>query len=185
MNWARMPGLLPALRNVFGEPAYWATPGSQLVSIVGRFRIDPYEVPLGGQSESLNVTQTWFYCDQADVPTPAKPRLGDNLTIRGQNWEIVEIAADDIGELGFRLVKVEDTLSSTDVEQRRPGRPSLRDEIERAYALVAPTLPPDAPLTAAYPAIRRTLTGSEAPSQGLTDKTLRKTLTPLRRQAGE
>ena len=104
MNFATMPGLLPALRNVFGEAAVWDSPAGP-VPIVGRFRIDPYDVPLGGGfPEGLNVTQTWLYVDRKDIPSPETPHLGELLSLRKRWWEIVQIDADDIGELGFRLI---------------------------------------------------------------------------------
>ena len=102
-----MPGLLPALRDVFGEPAVWTSPELHAVTIQGRFRIDPYDVPLGGQPEGLNVTQTWFYVDRADIPSVGTPQLGELLFIRGEWWEIMQIDRDDIGELAWRLLKAE------------------------------------------------------------------------------
>lgn len=110
MTLWHMDGLLTAMRNAFGEPAIWQPTGPDgtiafTLSITGRFRIDPYDVPLGGLPEGLNVTQTWFYCDQADVASPVKPGLGDYLQIRADWWEIVQVDADDLGELAYRLLK--------------------------------------------------------------------------------
>jgi hypothetical protein len=62
------------------------------------------------------------------------------------------------------------------------GRPTRRDDIERAYAAVAPRYDPATPLTHMYPAIRREITGRETPSKGLADKTLAKILGELRRK---
>jgi hypothetical protein len=106
-------GLLPALAWAFGETAVWSIPdgpdfpGGALVNIPGRFRIDPHEVHIAGPApEGLNVTQTWFYCDQGQVPTfPVVPGQHDVLLIRASWWEIVQLDADDLGELGYRLLK--------------------------------------------------------------------------------
>ena len=35
------------------------------------------------------------------------PTVGDQLTIRDQLWEIVEVNPDDRGELAFRLIREE------------------------------------------------------------------------------
>jgi hypothetical protein len=75
-------------------------------TIPGRFRIDAFEVPTGGIAPGIGEIQTWFYCDRRVVPSPL-PELGDHLTIRDQVWEIVQRDEDDIGELGFRLIKEE------------------------------------------------------------------------------
>ena len=102
-----MPGLLTALRNGFGEPAIWMPLDRRVpaMPVEGRFRVDPYDVPLGGQPEPLNTTQTWFYCDTRDIAADEKPRLGDRLWIRDGWWEIVQLDRDDIGELAYRLLK--------------------------------------------------------------------------------
>lgn len=100
-----MDGLLPSLRNAFGEVASFDVPGTGIrVFIRGRFRIDPWDVELVVH-EPLNTTQTWFYVDTRDVPSARKPGVGDLLLIRGQWWEIAQLDADDIGELGYRLLK--------------------------------------------------------------------------------
>lgn len=159
-------------------------------TIAGRFRIDPYDVPLVGTETGLGVIQTWFYCERAIIAGPRIPELGDVLTIRGRGWEIVEgPLQDDLGELGYRLIKYEGTdlaaaapdLHARAVEQlRQPGRPTRRDDIERAFAAVtAGGIDPDAPLTRLFPAVRQKITGNAAPSCGLGDRTLRKTLAPL------
>ena len=75
-------------------------------TISGRFRIDPFEVPTGGITPGIGEIQTWFYCDRRVVPPPL-PELGDHLIIRDQVWEIVQRDEDDIGELGYRLIKEE------------------------------------------------------------------------------
>ena len=103
-------GLLPALATAFGETAMWQVPdgSGRLVPIPGRFRIDPHEVAMPGPAvESLNVTQTWFYCDERQVPGyPARvPGLHDLLSIRSSWYEIVQLDYDDLGELGYRLLK--------------------------------------------------------------------------------
>jgi hypothetical protein len=103
-------GLLPALAVAFGETAVWQVPdgSGRLVPIPGRFRIDPHEVAMPGPAvEALNVTQTWWYCSERQVPTyPARvPGLSDLLSIRGSWWEIVQLDYDDLGELGYRLLK--------------------------------------------------------------------------------
>jgi hypothetical protein len=159
-------------------------------TIAGRFRIDPYDVPLVGTETGLGVIQTWFYCERAIIPGPRIPELGDVLTIRGRGWEIVEgPLQDDLGELGYRLIKYEaaDLAAAAPapraraVEQlRQPGRPTRRDDIERAFAALAESgIDPSRPMTEIFPAVRRQITGSAAPSPGLGDKTLRKTLAPL------
>lgn len=182
MTFARTPGLLTALRNVFGEPVLWRPPDSPApLNFPGRFRIDPQDVSLDGQPEPLSTTQTWVYLDRADVRWATMPEQGDCLVIRGKSWEIVDVNEDDIGELAFRLLQIEMPPRGT-VGPRRPGRPSRRAEIEAAYDAVAAELPADAPLTSVFPTIRQAITGSARPSKGLTDKTLRKTLAPVRRR---
>jgi hypothetical protein len=156
-------------------------------TIAGRFRIDPYDVPLVGTETGLGVIQTWFYCERVIIAGPRIPELGDVLTIRGRNWEIVEgPLQDDLGELGYRLIKYEGTPLGSPATRddgqrpRRPGRPSRRSEIERAFAAVAEGgIDPDRPMTEIFPAVRRQITGTSAPTSGLGDKTLRKTLAPL------
>jgi len=98
-----MDGLLPALRDAFGTTAQFLVSG-MVVSFEGRFRIDPWDVDVGNP-EALGATQTWFYVDTRDIPWQCKPGLGDYLLIRCEWWEIVQIDADDLGELGYRLVK--------------------------------------------------------------------------------
>jgi hypothetical protein len=93
--------LLGDLAVAFREDALW---GDR--AFPGRFRIDAFEAPLGAIEPGLGVVQTWFYCDRAIVPKPW-PQLGDHLVIRDQLWEIVQCDEDDIGELGFRLIKEE------------------------------------------------------------------------------
>jgi len=109
--------LLPTLAWAFGENAVWQPDGTGYqVTIPGRFRIDPHEVAMPGPAvEALNVTQTWFYCDQRQVPSfPDRvPGLHDLLSIRGQWWEIVQIDADDLGELGYRLLKAGERLPAS------------------------------------------------------------------------
>jgi hypothetical protein len=102
--------LLSDLAVAFREDALWRD-----ATFPGRFRIDPYEVGLGAIEPGLGVVQTWFYCDRAIVPTPW-PQLGDHLVIRRQVWEIVQVEEDDIGELGFRLIKQELGISTVTSE---------------------------------------------------------------------
>jgi hypothetical protein len=108
----------------------------------------------------------------------------------GRGWEIVEHGEDDLGELSYRLIKYDAELIAVESEAsgvngeaegpRGPGRPSRRNEIMRAFAAVAEGgIDPDQPMTQVFPAVRRQITGSDAPSPGLGDKTLRKTLAPL------
>jgi hypothetical protein len=113
--------LLGDLATAFREDALWSTVGPdgriyQPVAIIaGRFRIDPFEVPLGGHEPGAGETQIWFYCDRAVVPQPW-PVLGDQLTIRGQLYEIVQRDEDDIGEFGFRLIRQEIGISTVTSE---------------------------------------------------------------------
>jgi hypothetical protein len=106
MPLSDMDGLLPALRDAFGLTATWQRPDTgELVPIQGRFRTDPVDVPLGVH-DGLNTTTSWFYCDTRDVPSAdRKPGQGDYLLIRNEWFEIVQLNADDIGELGYRLIK--------------------------------------------------------------------------------
>jgi hypothetical protein len=98
--------------------ATWQVPDGtgRLVPFPGRFRIDPYEVTFGGASqEGLNVTQTWFYCDARQVPTYPDPLPGlhDLLMIRSTWYEIVQLDTDDLGELGYRLLKAAERLPAS------------------------------------------------------------------------
>lgn len=100
--------ILPALRDTFGEWASWQRPDTgDAVAIKGRFRIDPAEAALGATlAPGFNAVQTWFYCARADVPSPDRaPGLHDYLLIRNEWFEIVQLDADDLGELGYRLLK--------------------------------------------------------------------------------
>lgn len=120
MPLADFDQLLPSLAWAFGENAVWAVPDGSgaLVVIPGRFRIDPHEVALPGPAvEQLNTTQTWFYCDQKQVPTyPARvPGMHDLLAIRGSWWEIVQLDPDDLGELGYRLLKAAERQTAAEL----------------------------------------------------------------------
>lgn len=103
--------LLPSLRDTWGEWAWWFRPDTETpIPIKGRFRIDPAEAPLGSSlAPGVNAVQTWFYCAGLDVPCADRwPGMSDLLFIRDEWWEIVLIDADDIGELGYRLLKAAD-----------------------------------------------------------------------------
>jgi hypothetical protein len=173
--------LLGILAEAFGEPVAWAG-----TSWLGRFRIDPFVVSLPMTDAGIGETQTWLYCDRAAIHAPDMPDIGDVLTIRSRLWEIVEFGEDDLGELAFRLIKFEGEAppapgptDQTDV--RRPGRPSRREEIIETYRAIAAQLPRDAPASQVFATIRLALTGKNDPEAvGLSDKTLRKILAPLR-----
>jgi hypothetical protein len=184
--------LLGDLARAFPEPAVWTNTG---LPIIGRFRIDPFDVPLAGTNAGIGEVQTWFYCERAVTPGLLSPDIGHVLVIRGRGWEIVEAGEDDLGELSYRLIKYESApaavlagaksggdANAAAVEcLRRPGRPSRRDEIVSAFAAVveAGAIDPGEPLTHIFPVVRQRITGTTAPTSGLGDKTLRKTLTPL------
>jgi hypothetical protein len=176
--------LLGDLARAFPEPAIWANTG---LPIIGRFRIDPFDVPLTGTNAGIGEVQTWFYCERAIIPGALMPDIGHVLTIRGRGWEIVEAGEDDLGELSFRLIKYESApaagaANAAAVERsRRPGRPSRRDEIVSAFDAVveAGAIDLGEPLSHIFPAVRQQITGNAAPQPGLGDRALRKTLTPL------
>jgi hypothetical protein len=113
--------LLSDLATAFRQDALWSTVGSDgrvfqpVATIPGRFRIDPFEAPLGGHEPGLGETQIWFYCDRAIVPKPW-PVLGDLLTINDQVYEIVQRDEDDLGEFGFRLIRQEIGISTVTSE---------------------------------------------------------------------
>ena len=184
--------LLGDVATAFREDAFWRGPDGAMVAIIGRFRIDPADVALAIET-GLNTTQTWFWCDRAVIAGDVKPDLGDVLTIRGRNWEIVQRDEDDLGELGYRLIKsgpdAELVAASAELANgakgsRGPGRPSRRAEIVSAFEAVAEAgLDLDQPMSRVFPAIRERITGCAAPrgaaAAGLGDKALRKTLAPL------
>ena len=180
MTFARMGGLLTVLRNTFGEPALWTPPEATApIEIIGRFRTDPVELPLG-EPDGVNTTQTWFFCDRADVPAGGLlPVMGDTLSIRDECWEIVQIDEDDIGELAWRLLRTNEDRPGA-VVSRGPGRPSRRADIEGAWAELAGQIDPATPLTRVSPVVRRAITGSDTPAKGLTDKTITRTLRDIR-----
>ena len=107
--------LLGDLATAFREDALWG-----VATIQGRFRVDPFEVPLGGHEPGLGETQIWYYCDRAIVPKPW-PVLGDLLVIRQQVYEIVQLDEDDIGEFGFRLIRRAVGLSTVTSEGTASG----------------------------------------------------------------
>ena len=73
--------------------------------------------------------ETWFWCDRWTVALPV-PTVGDQLTIRDQLWEIVEVNPDDRGELAFRLIREELGLTFADHRftqaQRAKAHPTRR-----------------------------------------------------------
>jgi hypothetical protein len=111
--------LLGDLATAFREDATWGS-----ATIPGRFRIDPFEASLGGLEPGLGETQIWFYCDRAIVPSPW-PMLGDQLIIRGQVYEIVQKDEDDLGELGFRLIRQEIGISNVTSEGGYGDQPTV------------------------------------------------------------
>jgi hypothetical protein len=131
--------LLGDVAKAFREDALWG-----VATIAGRFRIDPFEVPLGAIEPGLGVTQISFACDRAIVPKPW-PAVGDHLTIRNQVYEITAIDEDDIGELAFRLIRHEIGISTV--------------TSEGVYSSDAPTVQPrpaeatPPPVVAAAPAV--------------------------------
>lgn len=181
--------LLDDLADAFREDALWDDGEGGGGTIKGRFRIDAFEVPLGGIEPGLGSIQTHFYCDRRAVPGRL-PELGDYLVIRGHTWEIVQRDEDDLGELGFRLIK--ETIgappfnpappsepAAIDTEERRPGAPSHRDEIAAAYAtakLVGEIDDRPRSIGEVVRIVRRRLPCS---GRGYGDKTLRRVLTPL------
>lgn len=174
----------------------------------GRFRIDPFEVPTGGIAPGVGEIQTWLYCDRRVVPPPL-PELGDHLTIRDQMWEIVQRDEDDLGELGFRLIKEElglifetpperqgdwdnrQSLWDQDVPGgpsrwdrgvtgRQPrGRPSRRGEIKQAFDQAATAGVIGPDMPMSQ--VVETVRGRivGGDRRGLGDKTLRRTVGPL------
>lgn len=147
--------LLGDLATAFREDALWSTVGPDgmifqpVATIAGRFRIDPFEVPLGGHDPGAGETQIWFYCDRAIVPQPW-PVLGDLLTIRGQLYEIVQRDEDDIGEFGFRLIRQEIGISTVTSEGAISGAPEVNPlrrpvQPETLYQMSDPRPPPAMP----------------------------------------
>ena len=73
--------------------------------------MDAYDSPLRNRLFSMvrggAPGETWFWCDRWTVALPV-PTVGDQLTIRDQLWEIVEVDPDEHrGELAFRLIREE------------------------------------------------------------------------------
>jgi hypothetical protein len=195
MPLADLDPLLGILAEHFGEPVTW-----RWGCFLGRLRIDPFTVPLSGTTAGVGVTETWLYAERAAIPRgPGEtlPDVGAVLAFRDRCWEIVEAGDDDLGERAFRLIPFQRDPAELDPdapdapplippdELRRPGRPSRRDEIERAYASLAPRLPPDASAGQVFAAIRRALTGRAEESPGLSDQTLRKIVGRLRPASAE
>jgi hypothetical protein len=162
------------------------------VVVPGRFYINPQEVGLGDIEPGLGTTETKFYCDRAVVPKPW-PTIGDHLTIRGQDYEIVERDEDDLGEFAFRLIKLQLGISTVTSEgiysgsagvpvpHAGPGRPTRRAEIIAAYeaAVAAKLTSPTQPLHEVMAVIRQRLGNG----RGLSDRTLRKILGGVVRRA--
>jgi hypothetical protein len=180
--------LAPTLDAYFGEAVIWA---GQIFK--ARFRSDPYEVSLPGTEAGLGVSETWLYVDRRAILGPRRPTVGDVLTVRGTAWEVVGWGEDDLGEMQFRLIKYggDEAVAATDAPEndvvadpgerlRQPGRSSRRADIVSAFtALAEGGIDTSRPMTEIFPAVRQRITGSAAPSSGLGDKTLRKTLAPL------
>jgi protein gp37 len=90
MSWADASCfLLRDLATHLGETATWAGQ-----PIAGRFRIDPYDVPLVGTNAGIGEVQTWFYCERAIIAGPRLPDIGDILTIRGPRMIFVNSMSD-------------------------------------------------------------------------------------------
>lgn len=178
MALAEFAFLLGDLASAFGEPVQW-----QGATFPGRFRIDPFVVALPDIAGGIGVTETWLYCERAVIPGGRAPDIGSVLMIRGRGWEVTEVGEDDLGELALRLIKHEGPVPAEadqpQEQHRPPGRPTRREEIERAYQGLAGQIEPGAPLRRVIPAVRRAITGSAAPVPGLADKTLGKALGPL------
>jgi hypothetical protein len=106
--------LLRDLATGFGTTATVLRKGANALvhTIEGRFLIDPFDVAQSPDPSGLNVTQTWFYYDQRHeyepplVPGVAAPALHDLLVIRGQEYEVIKIDKDDLGEHALQLLKV-------------------------------------------------------------------------------
>jgi hypothetical protein len=187
--------LLRDLARAFREDALW---GGQVIS--GRFRIDPFEAPVGGIDPGVGETQIWFYCDRAVVPKPW-PGMGDHLVIRGQLYEIVQHDEDDIGEFGFRLIRRETDINTVTSEgvysyDGQPvvqplvdpvpavvvsanGRPSRRHEFASAYeqAVTAGTVNPELPVKQQVAVLHQAL----GPRHGLSAKTMQRVIGQLAR----
>ena len=180
--------LLNDLAVAFREDARWLN-----TTVAGRFRIDPFEAPLGAIDPGMGETLIWWYCDRAVMPKPW-PALGDHLTIREQVYEIVERGEDDIGEFAFRLIREEIGISTVTSEgvfsragtfstgeagdaHRAPGRPSRRLEVVEAFntAVASGELDPTKPMPELMRAMRQRLGNG----QGLSDKTLYRILGEL------
>lgn len=158
MSMADFRFILSDLATAFREDAIWRN-----AIIPGRFIIDPFDVPTAPVEPGIGEVETWWYVERAIMPRPLPELINrPQLIIRQQVYEIVQIHEDDIGELGYRLIKEEiglnfpgaepagdwdDGNTSWDRGQSRwdllgdalvsaaasaPGRPSRRPEIERA-----------------------------------------------------
>lgn len=197
--------LLGELAAAFGEPAQWRGGTFVLRFRIDPFTVPLGVIDAGlNVTETWAYTEIAQVPRDADALLPS---LGDTLLIRDWAWEIVEVGDDDIGERQFRLLRRErrpDTAPELDSEQsasgdalsepppppweeprppwpetRGPGRPSRRDEILAAYALVKARAPAGLALVRLFPEIRREITGKTQVSPGLGDKTLYKILAHL------
>jgi len=174
--------LLGDLASHLGQWAYWRG-----VRVPGRFFEDPHEVALPPVEPGLGTEQNTYYMDRTTCPQPW-PTVGDQLTIRGQVYDIVECGRDDIGELSFRLAKEQLGLShvtsegglTRPAEHHGPGRPTRRPEIVSAFedALAAGEIEPTQPLLEIVHAMRPRIGNG----QGLKDKTLLKIVGDLVRE---
>jgi hypothetical protein len=168
MPLAAFDPLLRALDDGLGEPGAWLGNLLQM-----RFVQDYTPAALQMTEQGMTQVQTWVYFGRYQLlPGAGVPGIGDIVTVRGRTWEVVEFGTDDLEELQLRLVPYQ--TSPLEDEPRGPGRPTRRDDILAAWdALVAlRAIDPRKPLSRAFPHIRRRLTGSSAPSPGLSDKTL-------------
>lgn len=174
--------------------------------VVGRFRTDPHQTSLGAIEPGLGDTESWLYCDRSQRPKPW-PEVGEHFTIREQCYEVVELNEDDLGEIGFRVVKEElgiahvvseglplmppaaapEPEAEELTEHRTPGRPSRRAEVVEAYtdAVASGDLDPALPLPELLEAVRRRVARRSGKRHSLGDKTLRRILAErIRADAG-
>jgi hypothetical protein len=106
MSLADFDHLLRDLRTAFGSEA-WPEAAPVMAPIKGRFRIDPFMVPMAPSESGLSVTQIWFYYDaRHDLPgRMPPPQQGDFLVIQGIRYEVADVQVDDLGEHGLQLLR--------------------------------------------------------------------------------